>query len=169
MAQKFIFCLTNSTAGNLFGMPAYRLLFFISPIISNQQHTVFYKLMCWLAGSLTCRLPNVVRSPPARRSRKFIHYWLMFGSSLTRLYNTQRRTTDGRTPLDEWSARHVINWKLCHFVINVVFVDGMIYHYHKYLVYDSFCVDFWCLLFGLHSRPMLQPVYTVCVLVLLFT
>ena len=24
--------------------------------------------MCWLSGSLTCRLPNVMRSPPARRS-----------------------------------------------------------------------------------------------------
>ena len=76
-----------------------------SPLISNQQHTVFYKLMCWLAGSLTCRLPNVVRSPPARRSRKLSHYWLMFGSSLTMFYNTQRRTTCGRTPLDEWSVR----------------------------------------------------------------
>ena len=40
--------------------------------------------MCWLAGSLTCRLPNVMRFPPARRSRKFNHYWLMFGSSRTR-------------------------------------------------------------------------------------
>ena len=27
-----------------------------------------------LAGSLTCRLPNVLRSPPARRSLKFSHY-----------------------------------------------------------------------------------------------
>ena len=27
--------------------------------------------MCSLSGSLTCRLPNVMRSPPARRSRKF--------------------------------------------------------------------------------------------------
>jgi hypothetical protein len=53
-----------------------------------------------------CRLPNVVRSPPARRYRKFSHYWLMFGSSFTRfLYHTQRRTTGYRTPLDEWSAR----------------------------------------------------------------
>ena len=74
----------------------------------NQQSEckVFYKLMCWLAGSLTCRLPNVVRPPPVMRSRKFSHCWLMFGSSFTRfLYHTQRRTTVGRTPLDEWSAR----------------------------------------------------------------
>ena len=33
--------------------------------------------MCWLSGSLTCRLPNVMRSPPARRSRKFSHCWLI--------------------------------------------------------------------------------------------
>ena len=38
------------------------------------EYKVFYKLMCWLAGILTCRLPNVMRSPPARRSRKFNHY-----------------------------------------------------------------------------------------------
>ena len=52
---------------------ARRVLFYLS---FNQQseYKVFYKLMCWLAGSLTCRLPNVVRSPPARRSRKFSHY-----------------------------------------------------------------------------------------------
>ena len=29
---------------------------------------ILYELICWLSGSLTCRLPNVVRSPPARRS-----------------------------------------------------------------------------------------------------
>ena len=42
----------------------------------NQQseYKVFYELMCWLSGSLTCRLPNVMRSPPARRSRKFNQY-----------------------------------------------------------------------------------------------
>ena len=35
----------------------------------NQQseYKVLYVLMCWLSGSLTCRLPNVMRSPPARR------------------------------------------------------------------------------------------------------
>ena len=43
--------------------------------ILNQQseYKVFYKLMCWLSESLTCRLPNVMRSPPARRSPKFNH------------------------------------------------------------------------------------------------
>ena len=73
----------------------------------NQQseYKVFYKLMCWLAGSLDCRLPNVVSSPRARRSRKLSHYWLMFGFSWMRfLDHTQRRTTVGRTPLDKWSA-----------------------------------------------------------------
>ena len=36
----------------------------------NQQseYKVIYKLMCWLSGSLTCRLPNVMKSPPPRRS-----------------------------------------------------------------------------------------------------
>ena len=36
----------------------------------NQQSEckVIYKLMCWLSGSLTCRLPNVTRSPTARIS-----------------------------------------------------------------------------------------------------
>jgi hypothetical protein len=59
--------------------------FLISPLISNQS-TRYSISWCagWLAGSLTCKLPNVVRSPPARRSRKFSHYWLMFGSSFTR-------------------------------------------------------------------------------------
>ena len=37
---------------------------------------------------------------------KFSHNWFMFDSSYMRfLYHTQRRTTVGRTPLDEWSAR----------------------------------------------------------------
>jgi hypothetical protein len=71
----------------------------------RSQCKVFYKLTCWLAGSLTWRLPNVVRSPPARRSRKFNHYWC-FAPHSRGFYNTQRSTTDGRTPLDEWSARH---------------------------------------------------------------
>jgi len=36
----------------------------------NQQseYKLIYELMCWLSGSLTCRLPNVMRSPPAKRS-----------------------------------------------------------------------------------------------------
>ena len=38
------------------------------PPISNQSTWVIYELMCWLSGSLTCRIPNVMRSPPARRS-----------------------------------------------------------------------------------------------------
>jgi hypothetical protein len=52
--------------------------------VFNQQfeYKVFYKPMCWLAGSLlTCRLTSVMRSPPARRSHKFNHNWLMFSSS----------------------------------------------------------------------------------------
>ena len=44
---------------------AYNFFFSFS---FNQQseYKVFYKLMCWLAGSLTCRLLNVMRFPPAR-------------------------------------------------------------------------------------------------------
>ena len=34
----------------------------------QSEHKVLYELMCWLSGSLTCRLPNVMRSPLARRS-----------------------------------------------------------------------------------------------------
>ena len=69
----------------------------------NQKsgYKVFYKLICWLAGSLTCRLPRVMRSPPARRSRKFSHNCLMFGSSQMRfLYHTathhSRQDSSGR-------------------------------------------------------------------------
>jgi len=44
-------------------------LLLFSPLISNQStRYLFNELMCWLSGSLTCRLPNVLRSPPARRS-----------------------------------------------------------------------------------------------------
>ena len=52
----------------------YRRMFLYLSFNQQSEYKVFYKLMCWLAGSLTCRLPNVVRSPPARRSRKFNHY-----------------------------------------------------------------------------------------------
>ena len=62
----------------------YRKTFFYLSFNQQSEYKVFYKLMCWLARSPTCRLPNVVRSPPARRSRKFSHYWLMFGSSFTK-------------------------------------------------------------------------------------
>ena len=48
----------------------YACIFFLN---QQSQYKVFYELMCWLSGSLTCRLPNVMRSPPARRSRKFNH------------------------------------------------------------------------------------------------
>jgi hypothetical protein len=77
--------------------------FFIIIILNQQsEYKLFYKLMCWLAGSLTCRLISLMRSPPARRSCKFNHNSLMFGSSYMRfLYHTQRRTTFRRTPLDE--------------------------------------------------------------------
>ena len=38
-------------------------LFFLN---QQSEYNVFYELMCWLSGSLTCRLPNVMWSPPAR-------------------------------------------------------------------------------------------------------
>ena len=43
----------------------------------QSEYEVIYKLMCWVAGSLTCRLISVMRSPPARRSRKFNHDWFL--------------------------------------------------------------------------------------------
>jgi hypothetical protein len=50
---------------------AARNFFFNLSFNQQSEYKVFYKLMCWLAGSLTCRL--VLRSPPARRSRKLSH------------------------------------------------------------------------------------------------
>ena len=47
-------------------MPRQALDFF--PLNQQSEYKVFYKLMCWLSGSLTCRLPNLMRSHPARRS-----------------------------------------------------------------------------------------------------
>ena len=39
------------------------------PLLNQQsEYKVIYELMCWLSGSLTCRVPNVMRSPPARIS-----------------------------------------------------------------------------------------------------
>ena len=38
------------------------------PLNQQSYYKVIYELMCWLSGSLNCRLPNVMRSPPARRS-----------------------------------------------------------------------------------------------------
>jgi len=42
-----------------------RYFFFLN---QQSEYKVIYELMCWLSGSLTCGLPNVMRSPPARRS-----------------------------------------------------------------------------------------------------
>jgi len=42
------------------------------PLISKVQG-ILYRLMCRLFGSLSCRLPNVMSSAPARRSRKLNH------------------------------------------------------------------------------------------------
>jgi len=77
-------------------------LFYLFIFVLNQQseYRVFYKLKCWLAGSLTCRLPNVMWSSSEEIS--YVHSLLMFGSSWMRfLGHTQRRATVGRTPLDE--------------------------------------------------------------------
>ena len=48
--------------------------FFYLSFNQQSEYEVFYKLMRWLAGSLTCRLLNMIRSLPARRSRKISHY-----------------------------------------------------------------------------------------------
>ena len=39
-----------------------------SPLNQQLEYKVLYELMCWLSGSLTCRLSNVMWSPPARKS-----------------------------------------------------------------------------------------------------
>ena len=62
--------------------------------------------MCWLSGSLTCRLPNVMRFPPARRSRKFklIDVWLLVNEVSTLsldLLTTQTMVTTGILPHKE--------------------------------------------------------------------
>ena len=50
-------------------MKQYRYTLRFPPTPYQQsEYKVIYELMCWLSGSLTCRLPNVMRSPPARRS-----------------------------------------------------------------------------------------------------
>ena len=51
-------------------MQVYKFFLQFSFLSFNQQSEckVFYKPMCWLSGSLTCRLPNVMRFPRARRS-----------------------------------------------------------------------------------------------------
>ena len=41
----------------------YVRLFFLN---QQSEYNVIYVLMCWLSWSLNCRLPNVMRSPPAR-------------------------------------------------------------------------------------------------------
>jgi len=45
-----------------------RIKIFFSPRNKQSEYKVLYELMCWLSGSLTCRISNVVRSPPAKRS-----------------------------------------------------------------------------------------------------
>jgi hypothetical protein len=42
--------------------------FFIYLLNQQSEYKVFYKLICWLG--LVCRLTSVIRSPPARRSRR---------------------------------------------------------------------------------------------------
>ena len=41
---------------------------YIYPLNRQSKYKVIYELICWLSGSLTCRLLNVITSPPARRS-----------------------------------------------------------------------------------------------------
>jgi hypothetical protein len=76
------------------------------PPYQQSEYKVFYELMCWLSESLTCRLPNVRRSAPARRSREFNHCWLIFWllvdevSTLSlNLLITQTMVTTGILPL----------------------------------------------------------------------
>ena len=70
---------------------------------------ILYRLMCWLSGSLTCRLPNVMRSPPARRSLSWIQsllidVWLLVDEVSTLspdLLTTQTMVTTGILPPQE--------------------------------------------------------------------
>ena len=59
---------------------AKEIINYSSPPLNQQsEYKVIYELMCWLSASLTCRLPNVMRSPPARRSlvSSFIVDWFL--------------------------------------------------------------------------------------------
>jgi hypothetical protein len=64
------------------------ILHFFLFLYHQSEYKLFYKLMCWLAGSLTCRLTSVMMSLPAERSRKFNRNWWMFGSSRWGFYIT---------------------------------------------------------------------------------
>ena len=65
-------CCVLSGRGLFFGLitrPEESYRFFCN---HQSDYKVFYKLMFWLAGSLTCRLPNMMWSPPARKSRRSV-------------------------------------------------------------------------------------------------
>ena len=71
-------------------------------LISNQN--IMYRLMCWLPGSLNCRIPNVMRSPPAWRSLVSsitVDFWLLVDEVSTlslNLLTTQTMVTTGILP-----------------------------------------------------------------------
>ena len=53
---------------------------------------------------------------------------VMASSSLRFLHHTQRRTTVGRTPLDEWSARRTALWQNTTFTTNIHAPGGIRTH-----------------------------------------
>ena len=77
--DRVVYVHTDTDA--FFAIKAYLLSNTFSPLNQQSQYKVIYELMCWLSESLTCRLPNMMSSLPARRSRKFSDCCLMFGSS----------------------------------------------------------------------------------------
>jgi hypothetical protein len=63
--------------------------FLIYVLNQQSEYKVFYKLMCWLG--LVCRPTNVMRSPPARRSRR-----PCYRSAGHRLFNLRMTSSRGR-------------------------------------------------------------------------
>ena len=75
---------------------------FFSLLSAIRVQGILYRLMCWLSGSLTCRLRNVLRSPPARSSQwiqsLLIDFWLFIDEVSTlslNLLTTQTMVTTG--------------------------------------------------------------------------
>jgi hypothetical protein len=68
-------------------------IYFLYLLNQRSEYEVFYKLMCWLG--LVCRLTSVMRSPPARRSRR-----PCYRSAGHRLFNLRMTPSRGRV----WSS-----------------------------------------------------------------
>jgi hypothetical protein len=73
-----------------------------------------------------------------------------------RLYNNHpQANVEHSSTLAYETCRHIANCKLCHFMINVVFVGGIMYHYILYIRPKTGCVDLsfsWYSPVTLHKR-----------------